>query len=193
MTVTSHEMTRLLLAWRDGDRAALDQLMPMVYPELHRRARAMMRGEKPGHSLQPTLLINELFLRLVKSNAINPNDQRHFVNLCCRIMRHILIDHFRKARPEQVSLKEDLLIGELPGVDYIDLERAIEELETLFPRRAQIVDMKYFGQMELREIAEVLGIKTHNVMDEWVAARGWLRKRLQKRSTDDGHGTGKRD
>jgi RNA polymerase sigma-70 factor, ECF subfamily len=178
MTSTSHEMTRLLLAWRNGDREALDRLMPMAYQELHQRARGMMKGEKAGHSLQPTLLVNELFLRLVKSGAIDPTDRRHFVNLCCRIMRHILIDHFRAAKPPHESLLEDMLIARLPDVDYFDLERALDELAVLFPRRAEIVEMKYILQMEIREIAELFDLKPHNVMDEWRAARGWLRKRL---------------
>jgi RNA polymerase sigma factor (TIGR02999 family) len=191
-TLTSQDVTQLLRAWREGDRAALDQLMPLVYPDLRKRARVLMKRENPGHSLQATALVNELFIRLVKSGSIDLNDRNHFINLCATIMRRILIDRARKKPGERVSFPDDLKNSEPRRVDLLDLDKALQELEEVFPRRAEIVEMKFFLGLELSEIAEVLGLKTHNVMDEWRAGRGWLRKRLTD-GPNDGYTKRKRD
>jgi RNA polymerase sigma factor (TIGR02999 family) len=185
--LSSIELTRLLKAWNDGDASALDRLTPVVYDELHHLARCNLVGERPGHLLQPSALVNEAFLRLIGGAPVDWASRKHFFAFSARLMREILIDFARAEdtrkrgnRTPQVDLSEvpDLAASAADLVDFIDLDEALNDLASLDPRQAQVVELRYFGGLENAEIAELLGISEPTVVRDWRVARAWLFTRL---------------
>jgi RNA polymerase sigma-70 factor, ECF subfamily len=173
--------TQLLLAWSAGDRQALDQMLPLVYSELHRLATSYLSRERPDHTLQPTALVHEAFLRLINQREVDWRNRAQFLGVAASLMRRILVNHARDRAAakrvgdwERVSLSlVDLPSGE-PDVDLMALEDALERLAALDERKAKVVELRFFGGLSIDEAAEVLGISHATVEREWSFARAWL-------------------
>jgi RNA polymerase sigma factor (TIGR02999 family) len=187
----SVEITRLLKAWGQGDAAALDRLTPLVYEHLRRLARSYMRKERPGHTLQATALVNEAFVRLVDARNLSWQDRAHFFAVCARIMRRILVDAARS----RVALKRGggahrdtdptgIDLDRLPAMtsDTSDqvcaLDEALNTLARIDPRRAQVIELRFFGGLTVEETSAVLRISPQSVLRDWKIARAWLAREL---------------
>jgi len=182
---SSAEITRLLQAWGGGDAAALESLTPLVYTELRRMARRSMRREDPGHTLQPTALVNEAYLRLVDIAQVRWQDRAHFFAVAAQTMRRILVDGARartagKRGGGAVHVNLDESIDALPdrGSQLVALDDALEALTRLDPRKAKVIEMRFFGGLSVEETAEVLRISPDTVMRDWKMARAWLMREL---------------
>jgi RNA polymerase sigma-70 factor (ECF subfamily) len=180
-----HEITQLLAEWRDGNQAALDDLYPLVYDELHRLARRYMSRERKGHTLQTTALINEAYVRLVDQRNVQWANRSHFFAISAQIMRRILIDHARRQAyakrgggARQVSLEETAVFVQDNLSEFLRLDEALKSLAELDPRRSQVVELKYFGGLNNDEIAGVLKISKNTVIRDWNMARAWLYRQL---------------
>jgi RNA polymerase sigma factor (TIGR02999 family) len=180
-----HEITQLLAEWRDGNQAALDDLYPLVYDELHRLARRYMSRERKGHTLQTTALINEAYVRLVDQRNVQWANRSHFFAISAQIMRRILIDHARRQTyakrgggARQVSLEETAIVVQNDLSEFLRLDEALKALAELDPRRSQVVELKYFGGLNNDEIAGVLKISKNTVIRDWNMARAWLHRQL---------------
>ena len=182
---TAHRVTRLLKAWSRGDRTALDELAPIVETELRRLARGYMRHERAGHTLQPTALVNEAFVRLIDWKNVEWQNRAHFFGVSAQIMRRILVD-FARRRPH-VKVPNDVRkvpLDDAPAIavdrsqDLVALDDALRTLEALDPRKSRIVELRYFGGLSVEETAEVIGVAPITVMREWSKARAWLRREL---------------
>jgi len=187
MTSTPDEITRLLIAWNQGDQRARDELTPLIYDELRRLARGLLRRERPGHTLQPTALVHEAFLRLIDQSQVNWQNRAHFFGAAARLMRQILINHAEARRAakrggeaERVSL--DDVDHSTPGqeIDLIALNEALQRLERLDPQQGRIVELRYFSGLTVEEIAEVIGVSPATVKRDWSIARAWLRRELSR-------------
>src|SRR5215470_9392293 len=165
MTQGSHEITRLLLAWSEGDREALDRLAPLVYAELRRLAKSYMRKERAGHTLQTTALIHEAYLRLIDAGQVEWRNRAHFFGVAACAMR-------------QVSLDEAMVIDAGPDEDLVALDEALEALAQFDARKAQVVEMRFFGGLTEAEIAASLDVSSETVRRDWRLARSWLRRKL---------------
>jgi RNA polymerase sigma-70 factor (ECF subfamily) len=179
--------TTLLLAWGRGDQAALGHLLPLVHEELRRLARRHMGRERVGHTLQATALVNEAYLRLIKINQVRWQNRAHFFAMASRVMRRILVDSARARRyqkrgggAEQVSLDEALLVSKEPTRDLVALDAALDGLAALDPRRSQVVEMRYFGGLSVKETAEALHVSADTVMRDWRLAKVWLLRELSR-------------
>lgn len=180
------EITRLLAAWRDGDDAALDRLAPLVYAELRSIAARQMRRERPGHTLQPTALVNEAFLRLSGGDGASWQDRAHFYAVCAQVMRRILIDHARAGARDKrgggaahVPLDEvATLVQQQQTVDLVALGDALRALEAVDPQKARIVELRYFTGLGIEETAGVLNVSPMTVRREWMRAKAWLYREL---------------
>lgn len=182
------QITQLLRAWSDGDQAALNELMPLVYDELRRVAKGYVAKYAPGRSLQTTDVVNEAFVRLVEGGQVEWQDRKHFFVFCARIMRFILVDHYRRRRKRQdVPLDEvELeLLAPQRDVNLIALDEALSKLNALDPRASLVVEMRYFGGMTLEEIAEVLQVSLATVKRSWSRTRGWLYRELGPERKED--------
>jgi RNA polymerase sigma factor (TIGR02999 family) len=187
------EVTRLLVSWREGDAAALEQLVPLVEAELRRLAHQYLRRERPGHLLQTTALVNEAFTRLVSWRDVSWQNRSHFVAMSARIMRQILVDLSRR-RPRgidggaiqfvDITAAAGTLAG--PACDIVAIHEALDDLAARDPRKAQIVELRFFGGLTLDEIAEVVGVAPTTVSREWTKARAWLRHALMTADSTDG-------
>ena len=180
---SSHEVTDLLLAWSDGDRAALDRLVPLIHAELYRLAKLYMRRQGPDHVLEPTALVNEAFVRLIGWKEARFQNRSHFFGVSAQLMRRILVDFARKRAGgggRQVTLGEALVAGESRSADIVALDDALTELSKLDPRKSQIVEMRFFGGLSVDETAEVLQISSVTIMREWKKAKAWLYRELSK-------------
>jgi RNA polymerase sigma factor (TIGR02999 family) len=180
------EITRLLVAWRNGETNALDDLMPLVHRELKRIARNFMRRQRVGHTLQTTALVNEAFVRLVDSDKVNWQDRSHFFAMSAQLMRRVLVDAARRKNSEkrggervQVTLADDMKATERDQVDVVAIDEALRKLAELNPRHGQIVELRYFGGLTEEEIAETLNISARTVRRDWNVARAWLYRELQ--------------
>jgi RNA polymerase sigma factor (TIGR02999 family) len=187
MTVpTSQNVTQMLLAWREGDEAARDALIPLVYDQLHRIARHHLRHERPGHSLQTTALINEAYLKLIEQ-SVSWQDRNHFFGIAARLMRQILVDHARARQrlkrggnAHQISLTA--AEGEQEQVaGLLALNDALEALSEVDPQRSRIVELRFFGGLTIEETAQVMRVSTPTVERGWRAARAWLQTELALR------------
>jgi RNA polymerase sigma factor (TIGR02999 family) len=185
--VSSHRITGLLHAWRQGDDEALAALTPLVHAELRILARAYMRRERGDHTLQPTALVNEAYLRLVAQHRVPSRSRAHFFSLAATMMRRVLVDHAREhnagKRPlagVRVTLDEGLGVTQPRGddVELLLLDDALTELSALDSRQGQIVELRYFGGLAEHEVAEVLAISRATVTREWQTARMWLARRM---------------
>ena len=175
----------MLLAWRDGDETALARLTPVVYEELHRLARHYMTGERPDHPLQATALVNEAYLRLIDSSRVQWQGRAHFVAIAAQLMRRILVDFARSRNNQkrgrawqQVTLHEDLASAGGRRPDLVALDDALQALAGFDPRKAQVVEMRFFGGLTLEETAAVLGVSIDTVGRDWNAAKAWLYREL---------------
>jgi RNA polymerase sigma factor (TIGR02999 family) len=185
MALIGEELTLLLIDWSKGDKAALDQLMPLVYPELRRLARIHMRRENPGHTLQTSALINEAYLRLADQQSVKWEDRAHFFAFAATVMRHILVDHARTRNYAKrgggfpnLPLDEAKAQTEQRAEQLVALDAALSDLAALDPRRGQIIELRFFGGLSLEETAEVMKISPSTVQREWRAAKGWLRRAM---------------
>lgn len=182
---TKH-ITRLLMAWGTGDESALQRLMPLVHKELHRIAQRHMKGERAGHSLQATALVNEAYLRLVDVQHVNWQNRAHFLAMAARMMRRILVDYARSRHYQKrggaavrVTLDEMNMAGVEPGRDLVALDDALGELARLDARKSRVVELRYFGGLSVAETAAVLSVSEDTVMRDWKVAKAWLRHELK--------------
>jgi RNA polymerase sigma factor (TIGR02999 family) len=181
---SSDGITGWLARWNDGDETAFEKLVPLVYQELHRLASSYMRGERSGHLLQTTALVNEAYLRLHETDRIQWQDRNHFYAVAARAMRRVLVD-FARARKQhkrnggrQVSLDEALTIGSDRSADIVALDDALTTLAKVHPRQSQIVELRFFGGLTEPHIARVLGVSPRTVSSDWRMARSWLLREL---------------
>jgi len=187
-----HEVTQLLQAWSGGDEQALGDLIPLVHKELHRLARSYMAGESPGHTLQPTALVNEAYLRLVDVKNISWQNRAHFFGVSAQLMRRILVDFARSRRSLKrggetftVSLEEGSIVSRARGADVVALDDALKTLAEMDPRRSRVVELRFFGGLSAEETAEVLKVSAETVLHDWKLAKAWL---LRELSVDEGVG-----
>ncbi len=178
------DVSKLLLAWTGGEQSALDKLTPIVYHELHRLARRYMKGERPGHSLQTTALVNEAYLRLVDYKRMQWQNRAHFFAVSAQVMRRILVEHARRRNLKRggavphVSLEEAAQVGDGRPADLVALDDAMNALARLDPRKVQVVEMRFFGGLSVEETAEVLKVSPVTVMRDWSTAKAWLYREL---------------
>jgi RNA polymerase sigma factor (TIGR02999 family) len=184
--MASGSVTGLLLAWRAGDDAALARLTPLVHQELQRIARRCLRGERPGYSLPPTALVHEAYVRLVDAQQVNWQNRSHFLAMAAKLMRRVLVDAARSRNRQkrgggamQVSLSDGLLTTEQP-YDLMTLDEALDALAAIDPRRSKVVELRFFGGLDVKETAVVLDVSPDTVMRDWKLARAWLRRELQR-------------
>lgn len=187
VTPPQADFTNILLAWRAGDESALATLTSLVYDELHRLARYYMARERPGHTLQATALVNEAYVKLVDSSRVRWQNRAHFMAIAAQTMRRILVDVARKRRVQkrgadasQVTLHEGLIVGGEPGSDLVALDDALDGLAKLDPRKSRVVELRFFGGLNLEETAEALGVSTDTVGRDWSAAKAWLLRELTR-------------
>ena len=180
------DTTALLIGWGNGDRAALDRLMPLVYEELRRLAHRQMRRERPGHALQTTALVNEAYLRLVDYQRVRPRDRAHFLSIAAQAMRRILIERARAQGTRKRGEGAPLLplegvadVASQRAAELLALDEALTRLAEMDPRKSQVVELRYFGGLTTEETAEALGTSTTTVERDWSSARIWLRRELK--------------
>lgn len=188
MASSSNEITQLLVAWGNGDQNALDQLMPLVYSELHRLAHRHIKKERPGHTLQTSALLNEAFLRLVDQRDVTWKSRAHFFAIAAQMMRRILVDYARSRSyakrggdARQVSFDEELMVSQQRRADILELHDALNELATIDERKSKVVELKFFGGLTNEETAEVLGVSPGSVMRDWTLSKAWLRLAMSKK------------
>ena len=189
-----HEpVTELLLRWRAGDQACLHQLVPLVEGELRRIAHRYMRMERPGHTLQTTALVNEAYLRLVDQAQVDWQNRAQFLGVAARLMRHILVDHARELRrgkrgggAHMLPLDEGLVFSPAKSAALVALDDALNELAGFDPRKAQIVELRYFGGLSVEETAQALGVHPNTVIRDWSLARAWLKRELSHKGAHAG-------
>lgn len=180
------EITQLLLKWRGGDPSALERLIPIVYGELRRVARQCMRHERPGHTLQTTALVNETYLRLVKSSRVDWQDRAHFFAVAAQLMRRVLVDEARKRNYQKrggeftrVALNDEVAIPRQEyEIDLIALDQALARLDQFAPRKCKVVEMRFFGGLSIDQTSAVLGVSVDIVKREWRTAKLWLLQEL---------------
>ena len=188
----THEITQWLTDWSNGDRSALEKLTPLVYRELHRLAQSYMRGERVGHALQTTALVNEAYVRLIESARQGWQNRVHFYAVAANLMRQILVD-FARSRDrikrggglKQVSLDEALTITADHTAELLNLDEALTKLSKLDERQSQIVELRFFGGLTEAEIAEVLKVSERTIQSDWRLARSWLLRELTGEKHDD--------
>ncbi len=184
------QVSTLLRAWGNGDQNALEKLTPIVYDELRRLARRHMKGERPGHSLQTTALVNEAYTRLVDYKRMQWQNRAHFFAVSSQLMRRILVDHARRHNlkrggdVQHVSLEQAALLAADEDTDLVSLDDAMNALARIDPRKVQVVEMRFFGGLSVEEIAEVLKVSTVTVKRDWRTARTWLYRELTGGTTD---------
>jgi RNA polymerase sigma-70 factor (ECF subfamily) len=181
------DITALLLAWGRGDDAALQQLIPLVHRELHQIARGCLKGERRGHTLQPTALVNEAFLRLIDVRRVSWKNRSHFLAMSARLMRRVLVDFARSRRYQKrgggamkVSLDEAHGVSTERGQDLVALDEALTTLSAVDERKARVIEMRFFGGLTVEETAAVLDVSRDTVLRDWRLARAWLMRELLK-------------
>ena len=184
MCADEGDVTLLLRAMKNGDERAAEQLLPLVYNELHRLAKSYMRRERSDHTLQPTALINEAYLRLAHEN-VDWQSRQHFIGFAANVMRHLLVDHARAHNAERragdlerVELEEGFMISRERSREVIALHDALSALESVDPRQAKVVELRYFGGFSVEEVAEILDLSPRSVKRHWALARIWLLKHM---------------
>jgi RNA polymerase sigma-70 factor (ECF subfamily) len=189
----SQEVTQLLRAWSDGDKGVLERLAPLVHQELHRLARRYMAGERPGHTLQVTALVNEAYLRLIDASQMRWQNRAHFFAVAARLMRQILVDFARSRQCQkrggeviQVPLDEALVVSKEKEADLVALDDALTALAAIDLRRSQLVELRFFGGLSVEETGEVLKTSPRTVLREWSLAQAWLYRELRKGTNKSG-------
>jgi RNA polymerase sigma-70 factor (ECF subfamily) len=190
--LADHDLTGLLIEWREGNRGALDRLTPLVYDEIRRIAHRYVQREREGHTLQTTALVNEAYLRLAGKQQINWQNRAHFFAVTAQVMRHILIDYARRrhyvkhggeaqriAFDEALATEEAVLMTKPRAVELLALDEALNELAKFDPRKSRVVELRYFGGLSLDETAEVLEVSPMTVRRDWRVAKAWLFKRMK--------------
>lgn len=187
MGLSSEQITSLLLAWGEGDTAALEQLLPHVYDELHRLAAGYLRGERLGHTLQTTALINEAYLRLAEWKNVEWKNRSHFLGIAAQMMRHVLVDFARSRQYAKrggdalpIKFEEGNVAAPRRDAEIIALDDALKTLAEIDARKCLIVELRYFGGLSVEETAEVMHLSPRTVMREWQAARAWLYRELKR-------------
>jgi RNA polymerase sigma factor (TIGR02999 family) len=183
----SHDVTALLIEWTRGDAAAIDKLLPLVHGELRRLARRQMAGERQGHVLQATALVNEVYLKLIDIRRVQWQDRAHFFAMAARLMRRVLVDFARAGKNQKrggamqrITFHKELpVFGETPE-DLIAIDEALSAFGREYERKAQVVELRFFGGLSVDETAEVLSISPETVMRDWKFAKGWLMRELSR-------------
>jgi RNA polymerase sigma-70 factor, ECF subfamily len=180
------DVTQLLVQWSKGDKTALDRMTPILYEELRRLARYFLAGERAGHTLQPTALVHEAYIRLVDQRAVDWRNRAQFLGLAASMMRRILINHAeahnaakREGSAEVVTLSDSLGVFTQPNLDVLSLNRSLDELTRLDPQQGRVVELRYFGGLSIEETAEVIGVSPATVKREWATARLWLLQHME--------------
>lgn len=183
----SHDVTGILQEWRSGDKSAAERLFPLVYDELKRQARKYLNRERVNHTLQPTALVHEAYLRMVDQTIITAENRAHFFGIASRVMRQILVDHARRHKAEKrggaaqrFSIEDIDILPEQSASDLLELDEALKKLEAIDERKCRVVDMRFFGGMKDEEIAQVLGVAEKTVRRDWQFAKLWLFRELSQ-------------
>ncbi len=183
----THDVTALLIDWRNGDDGAVQKLLPLVHDELWRLARRHMSGEAPDHILQPTALVNEVYLRLVDVRRVQWQDRAHFFAMAARLMRRVLVDFARAHKNlkrggafQRVSLDQDLPVAAETADEVMAVDAALQTLATQYERKSQVVELRFFGGLSIDETAAVLSISRETVMRDWKFAKNWLMRELSR-------------
>ena len=183
----SHDITRTLAAWADGEAGALDRLMDLVYPTLRRIARGHLARRRAGESIESAALTNEAYLKLVRAGGIRCENRAHFLALCAQVMRRILVDRARRRGVGKrgggalcVALDEAVVTAEARGIEILALDEALQRLATIDRRKSQVVELRYFGGLDTEETAEALAVSVETVKRDWRMARAWLRSELSR-------------
>src|SRR5262245_21352652 len=186
-TPSSQEVTRLLLAWRDGDQEALERLTPLVYGELRRMAHRFMRRERPDHTLQTSALVNEAYLRLIDCQQVDWQNRAHFFGIAAQKMRQILITHARsRARAKrggglrEVSFEETAIVSVARAAELIALDDALNALAAFDLSKSRIVELRFFGGLDNEQVGEDMGVAPRTIEREWRKAKAWLRRTISK-------------
>jgi RNA polymerase sigma-70 factor (ECF subfamily) len=179
-------VTGLLLKWGRGDASALERLIPLVHRELHRIAQRCMAGERAGHSLQATVLVNEAYLKLVNAKDVAWHDRAHFLAVAARVMRRILVEHARARRAQKrggaatrVTFDEALVVTNEPREDFVALDDALEALAAFDERKSRVIELRFFGGLSVEETASVLKVSPETVMRDWRMAKAWLQREMR--------------
>ena len=184
---STHEVTRLLLDWSNGDKTALDKLMPLIYEELRRLAHRYMSRERAGHTMQTTALVNEAYVRLINRKNVHWQDRAHFFAIAAELMRTILVDHARShatakrgGGAHKLSLEEALVVSHERAAEVVALDEALNALAVIDPKQSRIVELRFFGGLTIEETAEVLDLSAATIKREWTTAKAWLYHELSK-------------
>jgi RNA polymerase sigma-70 factor (ECF subfamily) len=190
--LSAHQVTRLLQAWGSGDAGALEQLIPLVYSELHRLAQRYMISERSGHPLQTTALVHEVYLRLVDVQSVDWQNRAHFYALCARLMRRILVDFARSRNYQKrggqyahIELEEAATVSAVVGAELLAVDESLKQLAAVDARKSEVVELKFFGGLTVDEIAATLKVSPETVMRDWKLAKAWLLRELGQK---DRHG-----
>ena len=193
---TPHEVTVLLKAWSAGDQSAREKLVPLVYRELHRMAGRYMAGERSGHTLQTTALVNEVYLRLVNTREMDWQNRAHFFAISAQLMRRILTDFARSRRSQKrgggaaaIPLEESLPAGWGSSADFVALDDALNALTAVDERKRQVIELRFFGGLSVQETAEVLKVSPETVLRDWRLAKAWLLREMSRERRHKGQGT----
>jgi len=180
-----HQVTQLLIAWGNGDKTALDELLPLVYEELHRLARRYMRHERSGNTLQTSALVNEAYVRLVDQKNVHWQSRAHFFGIAAQLMRRILVDHARQRSYQKrgrdvrrVTLDEALVVSNERAAEVVALDDALNSLAEFDERKSKIVELRFFAGLSIEETAEILAVSPGTVMRDWTLAKAWLRREI---------------
>lgn len=185
---STHQVTQLLIEWSNGNKAALDKLMPLVYEELRRLAHRYLSRERPNHTLQTTALVNEAYLRLVDRENVHWQNRAHFFAISAQLMRCILVDHARSLAyakrgggARKIELDEALVVSQERAADVVALDEALKQLAGFDPQQSRIVELRFFGGLTIEETAEALSLSPATIKREWVSAKAWLYHELANR------------
>lgn len=191
-TPPPNEITERLIAWGAGDKAALDQLLPTVYQELRRIAGNYLRRENPGHTLQPTALVHEAWLRLIDQTRVNWRNRAQFFGVAAQLMRRILVDHAKTKHREKrggdaikFSLDDVINLSQERAADLLALDDALDGLARIDGRKSRVVELRYFGGFSVEETAQILDVSPETVMRDWKMAKAWLYQQIRRETSDD--------
>ena len=184
---STHEVTQLLIEWSNGDKAALDKLIPLIHEELRRLAHHYMSRERPGHTLQTTALVDEAYVRLVNRKDVHWQNRAHFFAISAQLMRSILVDHARShayakrgGGARKISLDETMIVSQQRAAEVVALDDVLKELADFDPQQSRIVELRFFGGLTIEETAEVLSLSPATIKREWSTAKAWLYHELSK-------------